>query len=193
MLVFDADGSATQCLETDRGGRVQFDAPPVSGKVIVNGTEHYHGRLEGEIDIALWSTFEPGHAAVGAPRPGTGGDTSYPGMQTRGLMVDGRLVLTDSEGYLVCLDDWSEAFVRIEAAADGLALHSEHWEVIRFMRKYYEQHGVQASVRDMVKHFRNVWGSTKGTSRYLHELFPHGGPQKQGNRLAGLLRTKGEH
>ena len=24
-------------------------------------------------------------------------------------------------------------------------------------------------------------------------LFPVGGPQKQGNRLAGLLKTKGEH
>lgn len=27
----------------------------------------------------------------------------------------------------------------------------------------------------------------------LHRLFPRGGPQNQGNRLAGLLRTKGEH
>jgi len=29
--------------------------------------------------------------------------------------------------------------------------------------------------------------------RFLRDLFPIGGPQKQGNRLAGLLRTKGEH
>ncbi len=31
------------------------------------------------------------------------------------------------------------------------------------------------------------------SNRYLHQIFPNGGPQKQGNRLAGLLRTKGEH
>jgi tRNA 2-thiouridine synthesizing protein E len=45
----------------------------------------------------------------------------------------------------------------------------------------------------MVRHFRNVWNAEKGSNRYLHGLFPRGGPQKQGNRLAGLLRTKGEH
>ena len=45
----------------------------------------------------------------------------------------------------------------------------------------------------MIRHFRRVWGEAKGSTRYLHRLFPRGGPQKQGNRLAGLLRTKGEH
>ncbi|MDH3283014.1 MAG: TusE/DsrC/DsvC family sulfur relay protein, partial [Gammaproteobacteria bacterium] len=144
-------------------------------------------------DIALWSLTEAEQSSQGARRSGIGGDTSYPGMQTRTLPVDGNNVLTDSEGYLVCLDDWSEAFVRAAAAADRLDLNNEHWEVIRFLRTYYEQHDVQAAVRDMVKHFRSVWGREKGTSRYLHELFPRGGPQKQGNRLAGLLRTKGEH
>jgi tRNA 2-thiouridine synthesizing protein E len=114
-------------------------------------------------------------------------------MQTRTLVVDDQDVLTDSEGYLVSLNDWSESFVRAAAAADGLHLTSEHWEIIRFLRAYYAQHDAQASVRDMVKHFRNVWGAERGTSRYLHELFPRGGPQKQGNRFAGLLRTKGEH
>jgi tRNA 2-thiouridine synthesizing protein E len=45
----------------------------------------------------------------------------------------------------------------------------------------------------MIRHFRKLWGEERGSSRYLHRLFPRGGPQKQGNRLAGLLRTKGEH
>jgi tRNA 2-thiouridine synthesizing protein E len=72
-------------------------------------------------------------------------------------------------------------------------LNDEHWQVIRFLRQYFEAHGVQASVREMIKHFRDVWGREKGSNSYLHRLFPAGGPQKQGNRLAGLLRTKGEH
>jgi tRNA 2-thiouridine synthesizing protein E len=29
--------------------------------------------------------------------------------------------------------------------------------------------------------------------RFLCDFFSRGGPQKQGNRLAGLLRTNGEH
>jgi tRNA 2-thiouridine synthesizing protein E len=65
--------------------------------------------------------------------------------------------------------------------------------VIRFLRDHYARHGVQVTVRDTIRHFRQVWSSEKGANGYLHKLFPRGGPQKQGNRLAGLLRTKGEH
>ncbi len=114
-------------------------------------------------------------------------------MSTRSVSVDGRVILTDSEGYLVDPADWSEGFVRAQAANEGLELGAEHWEIIRFLRERYAQRGCQASVRDMIRHFRRVWGETRGSNRYLHELFPRGGPQKQGNRLAGLLRTKGEH
>jgi tRNA 2-thiouridine synthesizing protein E len=65
--------------------------------------------------------------------------------------------------------------------------------VIRYLREHFAKHGAQATVREMIQHFRQVWGAEKGSNRYLHRLFPRGGPQKQGNRLAGLLRTKGEH
>ena len=130
---------------------------------------------------------------AGAPAGIGGGSTEYPSMQTKALRVNGREVLTDSEGYLVNLADWSEDFVRAQAEQEGLALGNEHWEVIRFLRDYYDRREVQAAVRDIVRHFRQVWGAERGSNRYLHALFPRGGPQKQGNRLAGLLRTKGEH
>ncbi|MDP3699374.1 MAG: TusE/DsrC/DsvC family sulfur relay protein [Hylemonella sp.] len=112
---------------------------------------------------------------------------------TRELMVQGRPVLTDSEGYLRHLGDWSEDFVRALAAHEELTLTAEHWAIIRYLREYYAEHGVQAQVRVMIKHFTELWGPGRGNNHYLHELFPRGGPQKQGNRLAGLLRTKGEH
>ena len=117
----------------------------------------------------------------------------YPNIQTRELNVDGRTVLTDSEGYIINLDEWSESFVQAQATAEGLELNEEHWDVVHFLREYYHEHGVQCEVRKMVKHFKTVWGEEKGSSTYLHRIFPRGGPQKQGNRLAGLLRTKGEH
>ncbi|HEX7384769.1 MAG TPA: TusE/DsrC/DsvC family sulfur relay protein [Burkholderiaceae bacterium] len=112
---------------------------------------------------------------------------------TRTLFVDGRKVETDSEGYLRHLGDWSEAFARAQAREEGLALTDEHWQVIRFLREHYQEHGVQAQVRVMIRHFAKAWGPERGNNHYLHEIFPRGGPQKQGNRLAGLLRTKGEH
>jgi tRNA 2-thiouridine synthesizing protein E len=119
--------------------------------------------------------------------------TCPPDAFTRILMVNGHPVETDSEGYLRHLGDWSEDFVRALAAQEELALTEEHWELVRFLRAYYAEHGVQAQVRAMIKHFTVVWGPERGSNHHLHDLFPRGGPQKQGNRLAGLLRTKGEH
>lgn len=109
------------------------------------------------------------------------------------VTVDGRAVPTDREGYLQDLDDWSPDFARALAAREGLALTDEHWAVIRFLRDFWHEHGVQAQVRVMIRHFTGLWGAERGSNHYLHLLFPIGGPQKQGNRLAGLLRTKGEH
>ena len=109
------------------------------------------------------------------------------------VMVNGTPIATDTEGYLCRLDDWSEEFARAQAAKEGLTLTAEHWEVIRFLRSHYAEHGVQAQVRVMIRHFAPIWGLQRGNNHYLHAIFPRGGPQKQGNRLAGLLRTKGEH
>jgi tRNA 2-thiouridine synthesizing protein E len=111
----------------------------------------------------------------------------------RYVKVANRDIATDSEGYLRDLADWSEDFARAQAHAEGLALTDEHWEVIRFLRRYFHEHGVQAQVRVMIRHFAAAWGPERGNNHYLHAIFPRGGPQKQGNRLAGLLRTKGEH
>lgn len=112
---------------------------------------------------------------------------------TRKLMVDGQEVLTDPEGYILNMDEWSEDFARALAEQEKLVLTDEHWDVIRFIREYYDDHQVQAQVRDMIRHFRAAWGPERGTNHHLHDLFPMGGPQKQGNRLAGMRKTKGEH
>ena len=69
--------------------------------------------------------------------------------------------MTDSEGYIVNLDDWSEPFAYAQALVEGLDLTEEHWEIIRFLRDYYQEHGVQCEVRKMVKHFKLVWGGKR--------------------------------
>ncbi|MCF8155734.1 MAG: cobyrinate a,c-diamide synthase [Rhodoferax sp.] len=109
------------------------------------------------------------------------------------VQVKGPTVATDVEGYLRNIDDWSEDFARAQAEAENLELTDAHWQVIGFLRAYYEEHRVQAQVRAMIWHFAKAWGPELGNNHHLHTLFPIGGPQKQGNRLAGLLKTKGEH
>lgn len=191
-LILDENGERIGPVPTDRAGTACFDMPASSGKIMVAGVERYQGRLDGEIDIGLWSLTETGAGSEGSAGS-LSGSTAYPGMATRSITINGEKILTDSEGYLVNPDDWSEAFVREEAKQEGLELTSEHWEIIRFQRDWYARNAKQATVRDMIKHFRELWGKEKGSNHYLHEIFPRGGPQKQGNRLAGLLRTKGEH
>ncbi len=111
----------------------------------------------------------------------------------RVVCVKGKDIVTDAEGYLSNRADWSEDFVRAQAQAEYLPLDDRHWQVIRFLRDYFDEHQVQAQVRTMIKHFSALWPEQSQLNHYLHELFPVGGPQKQGNRLAGLLKTKGEH
>ncbi len=121
------------------------------------------------------------------------GKIYYPNMQTQITVVDGKEILLDGEGYLLDLDEWSENFVHVRAEAEGLNLTDEHWQVINYIRDYHDKNSVQAPVRDMIKHFRRCWGKEKANTRYLHQIFPAGGPQKQGNRLAGVRKPKGEH
>jgi tRNA 2-thiouridine synthesizing protein E len=193
VVQIDEDGSTTGPVFTDRAGIARFDLPAASGKVLVSGLERYHGRLDGEVLIDLWSITQSAVDSAGTPMGSTVGSNAYPGMTTCCIRVGDLEILTDSEGYLVDPGDWSEAFAKAEAAREDLELSEEHWELIRFLREHYAMHGAQATVRDMVRHFRGVWGPKKGKNRHLHDLFPRGGPQKQGNRLAGLMRIKGEH
>ncbi len=193
VLRLDADGSETPPVLTDRDGVAHFEVSPASGKVLVSGLERFHGRLDGEIRVDLWSITQSEDDSTGTPGGFPSGSNAYPSMTTRTVRANGREILTDGEGYLVDPADWSEDFARQLAEQEGLKLDAEHWELIRYLREHYARHGTQATVRDMIRHFRAVWGSARADNRYLHKLFPRGGPQKQGNRLAGLLRTKGEH
>jgi tRNA 2-thiouridine synthesizing protein E len=132
----------------------------------------------------------PARAAV--PCPGRL-RTRWRTSTTRCVVMVGAPVATDSEGYLLRPGRLVEDFARALAAEEGLPLTAAHWELIHFLREHFHEHGVQAQVRVMIRHFSEAWGPERGSNHHLHDLFPMGGPQKQGNRLAGLLRTKGEH
>jgi tRNA 2-thiouridine synthesizing protein E len=133
------------------------------------------------------------HNTQNNDRLNTQNTTNPYAIYTRKVLVNGKEVLTDQEGYILNMDEWSEEFARAQAEQEKLVLTDEHWDVIHFIRAYYEDHSVQAQVRDMLKHFREAWGPERGNNHHLHEIFPMGGPQKQGNRLAGIRKTKGEH
>ena len=87
VIQMDADGVEIGPVPTDRTGVAHFDLPPGSGKVLVSGVERYHGHLEGEIPVALWSVTESANESTGAPGEFPAGSNAYPGMTTRPVEV----------------------------------------------------------------------------------------------------------
>ena len=70
------------------------------------------------------------------------------------------------------------------ARAEGIAdLTDRHWQVIRFMRRQFEENGTGPTVR--------VLGKTSGVSiKELYQLFPKG-PAKVAARIAGIPKPRG--
>jgi len=93
---------------------------------------------------------------------------------TRTLLVDGKEIETDAEGYIKNLDKWSEEFGKARAKEEALELTDQHWQVIRLLREYYQEHEVQAQVRVVIAHLRNEWGEARGHNHYMQDIFPIG-------------------
>ncbi|NJO18105.1 MAG: TusE/DsrC/DsvC family sulfur relay protein [Thioploca sp.] len=106
------------------------------------------------------------------------------------IEVNGKTIETDEEGYLVNLADWNEDAAKILAAQDELELTESHWEVINFLREYYDEYQIAPAVRVLTKAIGKKLGPEKGNSKYLYELFPYG-PAKQACRFAGLPKPTG--
>ncbi|MBA2814892.1 TusE/DsrC/DsvC family sulfur relay protein [Candidatus Pantoea persica] len=91
----------------------------------------------------------------------------------------------DGEGYLKHSDDWSEALAEEIARQEGVTLSDAHWEVVRFVRAFYQEYNTSPAIRMLVKAMAQKYGEEKGNSRYLFRLFPEG-PAKQATKIAGL-------
>ncbi|MCK5523464.1 MAG: TusE/DsrC/DsvC family sulfur relay protein [Thiomargarita sp.] len=106
------------------------------------------------------------------------------------IEVNGKAVELDEEGYLTQLSDWSEEAAAILAGQDDIELSDSHWEVIKFLRDYYDEYQIAPAVRVLTKAIGKKLGKDKGNSKYLYELFPYG-PAKQACRFAGLPKPTG--
>ena len=101
------------------------------------------------------------------------------------IEVDGIRIETDQEGYLLNRDDWSDSVCEYMAEQDHCKLTQTHWDIIHFLRKYYEEYNHSPAMRVFIKALREVIGPEAANSQNLYELFPYG-PAKQATRYAGL-------
>lgn len=58
----------------------------------------------------------------------------------RYLIVEGREIALDPEGFLVDLSAWTPAVADALAAEEGRTLTAEHWEVLEVLRDFYARY-----------------------------------------------------
>ena len=101
------------------------------------------------------------------------------------LIVAGNRLNTTDDGFLVDLTDWSEVVAIEIARLNNIELTPLHWEIILFIRAYYQKFKHLPNARVFTKAIKKEFGEEKGNSRYLHKLFPEG-PLKYACKIAGI-------
>jgi len=104
--------------------------------------------------------------------------------------LDGKVYEADEEGYLVDISAWSTGLAELIAKDENIEMSDDAWEVVNFLRDYYEEYQIAPAVRVLTKAIKKKLGADKGNSKYLYELFPYG-PAKQACKIAGLPKPTG--
>jgi dissimilatory sulfite reductase related protein len=104
--------------------------------------------------------------------------------------VNGTTIAADEEGYITTLSDWTKELADVIADAENIDMNEEHWEVVNFLRDYYEEYQIAPAVRVLIKSVKKSMGPEKGNNKYMYELFPYG-PAKQACKIAGLPKPTG--
>lgn len=90
----------------------------------------------------------------------------------------------DDLDHLLDLGTWNAMIACELAEAEGIELAPEHWEVIHFLRSYFQRCGPFPSGRAaqsvLEEHF-----TRQGGRKYLYHLFPRG-PVVQALTISGL-------
>jgi tRNA 2-thiouridine synthesizing protein E len=103
------------------------------------------------------------------------------------IIVEGKTLATDKEGYLKNLSDWSEQAAQAIATTEDIQLTEDHWQIILLLREFYQEFEIAPAMRILVKQTGIKLGADKGRSIYLMQLFPPS-PAKVAAKIAGLPR-----
>jgi tRNA 2-thiouridine synthesizing protein E len=104
--------------------------------------------------------------------------------------IAGKDIEVDEEGYLVNLADWTQDVANYLAQEEKVEMSDAHWEVVNFLREYYDEYQIAPAIRVLTKAIAKKLGADKGNNKYLYELFPYG-PAKQACKIAGLPKPTG--
>ncbi len=101
------------------------------------------------------------------------------------IEYNGRLILTDSEGYLKNENDWTADLMHFMAKNDGLELTEDHILVINEVREYYKEFATTPPIRGLIRLLKSKGYDKLSSSITLAKLFPEGAA-KSAAKYAGL-------
>ena len=101
------------------------------------------------------------------------------------LEVNGHCIATTDQGFLLDMMLWDEQLAIHLAQLESIDLTDAHWEIIHFIRQFYQEYKYLPNARVFSKAIKKKLGAEKANSRYLLKLFPEG-PLKYACKIAGL-------
>jgi tRNA 2-thiouridine synthesizing protein E len=108
------------------------------------------------------------------------------------VLSNGDTIAVDEDGFMEDATIWNQDIaLEIARSLDGITmvdeaksdLTPEQWEVVHYLRNYYEKFGTAPMVRKILK-------DTGYKNKQIYELFP-GGPGKGACKIAGLPKPIG--
>jgi len=113
-----------------------------------------------------------------------------PGFSDMGIEVNGRVLETDPEGYLRNIQDWDERVAQALAQNEDIHLDINHWEVIHFLREYYDEYKMAPAMRILAKAM-----DEKAWQRQRQHPLPlpvvSSGPSQTGLQICWLTQADG--
>ncbi|MGQ9496989.1 MAG: TusE/DsrC/DsvC family sulfur relay protein [Desulfotomaculales bacterium] len=100
------------------------------------------------------------------------------------IEVAGKKLEVDEDGFIQDPSQWDEEVAKYLAKVEQVdELTEDHWKVVRYLKEYYEKHGIAPMIRKLCK-------DTGFSLKQIYELFPTG-PAKGACKIAGLPKPTG--
>ena len=103
------------------------------------------------------------------------------------MIVNGKQVETDNEGFLLNPEDWDRDVAAKLADTIDVKMTEDHWQIIMLVREHYETNHSVPEARILLKDLSERIGKEKATRKYLYRLFPYGYGQ-QACKIAGMRK-----
>ena len=106
------------------------------------------------------------------------------------ILVNGKTIETDEDGYLVNRADWSQDVAAAIAKSENIEMTETHWGLMEAVRQHYEEHQHRPSNNELVQMLgqhlkKSTHEARHDVNDFLYKLFPHS-PERQLTKIAGL-------